>query len=319
MLIGKRCVASLACAILMLAGGRPAVAQDGSEYLVVATSPSDWLVERMRSGCMAADANLNTRCVIEPSDDINQKIATIESFIAAGGGMGIVLQVSGGGNDAAFMPVVKKAAESQVPVVVVSTTVIEAASPFFGVARTIVGVSAESYASGISEATKANLTSADTSFCVLGIAGAPPVLALANQSVTKAVEELGVKEAGQCPEPVQVQGAFDEAISSAVNELLKAEDVRFVVLPFLAGPELSGRLKEIAAGSDRETIFISAWASPYTLSYAAAHTLLDLRQGMAVDEQREIAPAIQISTGKYCDACDCEKETECKEACSKCN
>ncbi|MET2825672.1 hypothetical protein [Mesorhizobium shangrilense] len=314
-----RLKALLGCvAFLLLALCRPGLAQDKEPFLILLTTPSPALEERFRAGCEAAAAELKIACdVVALSGGPQEGIAKINEFIASGGA-GIVLQIYGGADDQAYVEAVKLARNAGLAVVIASTSLIEAASPFADIATSIVGVDAETFVSRVSDAIK-TAGARNTAFCLLRFEQAPSPLKLAYDAVAKALEEAGAKRSEACPEALVFLGSFEETLLSAVRKLLAEQDVRFVILPFRAGSDYIDGLKQIAAEAGRDTVFVSAWASPFELSRTATWTLYQSERGEKVETTKAIPPTIQISTGAYCESCDCKKDTECKESCAKCN
>ncbi|ESX97693.1 hypothetical protein X755_18440 [Mesorhizobium sp. LNJC405B00] len=306
----------LAWMVLMLFLCQPGLAQDKRQYLVLVTSSSPVLAERFRAGCEAVAEELKIACnVVSALPGPPEGIAAIESFISKGGS-GIVLQVYGG--DLAYVEVLKKARDMGVPTVIASTSLIEAASPLAEVAISIVGVDAETFVSKISDAIKAD-GAKDAAFCLLGFEQTPSPLKLAYGALTQKLEAAGAKRSDACPEALAFQGSFEQTLFSGVQKLLAEQDVRFVILPFRADSSYIDGLKQIAAEAGRSTVFVSAWASPFELSRTGTLTLYKAQQGERVEPSQPIQPTIQISTGAFCESCDCKTDTECKESCAECN
>lgn len=305
-------------ALLMLLLCQPGLAQDRRQYLVLVTSPSPVVAERFRAGCEAVADEMKIECnVVSLSGDPQEGVARIEDFIARGGS-GIVLQIYGGGDDLAYVAAIKEAKQAGLPTVVASTSLIEAASPFADVAISIVGVDAQTFVSRIGAMIK-EAGANDGAFCLLSFDQAPSPVKLAYGALSKKLEEEGAKRSDSCPEALTFQGSFEETLATAVKKLLAEQDVRIVILPFRADSGYIDNLKQIASEASRDTVFISAWASPFELSRTATTTLYSNQQGEKVDATKTIQPTIQISTDAYCDSCDCQKDTECKESCAKCN
>jgi hypothetical protein len=308
--------AGLGCVILFLATQYLSAASSSEGFLIITTTPSFQLGNRLLDGCQSVAAKLQVSCEFFPSTSVAQRVNQIEDFVAKKGS-GLIFQTYGASDYPQYEMALQEAQKAGVPTVVVSSSLIEAASAYQRLAVSIVGISSDAFVSKAIQAISGSGANG-ANFCILAYDSDLPAVSQVKESLVNELTKLGAKPAA-CPSALQFRGSQEETLTSAVRDLLTVEDVNIIILPFINISSELGQLRKIALQNTRKTVFLSIWPSPFDSGQVATQILYQVRQGSSVAQKVNIAPFIQISTDQYCDKCDCDKETNCKDACPKCN
>lgn len=272
------------------------------------------IADALQLGCKRAAAEYrNLDCVrVEPagSEEPEKVIADIETLVAAGSD---ALIISVGFDGAPWLKnVLQHAKSSGVISVVVASGAMNDVEPLKDYVTAIVGVRAETLIDKL--LASAEMTGDNANFCLAIVPWAQNDIMPNLGMIQDAMLKKGFKATKNCPIYYESESNIDAGVF--FKDRITLTDTDIVLLPFYykpiaqPWPSLSGQ---------KNATVLTAWPSTSELAYYATMEALKIIPGETVEKFNEAPSVIQIGTEKFCETCDCQKDSDCKNNCPKCD
>lgn len=286
----------------------PSAMAQQSDITIGYASASDSGAEAAREACKTAQQEASTLgcTVLSAQGDLAKAISNVENLLAQGVS-GIVAEVF---EPSAFTEVFKRAKKAGVPVAVWSTNSFKGSTNLDELVLTQIGFDRSEFASQIVNAATSAFQEKKL-FCLIPFEGGDKNL---TEIVIKKLDEVGFTSSKTCSQSVNnAQDLLDQ-----VSKSLRDENISIMILPYFVVNDEFQQLNQIALAHGRTTTFITGWVDQVEITLWATNVLLRAIPGESVESSYSRPAIIQISTDKYCEGCDCTKDTRCKRECSKC-